>query len=393
MTALVRDRHSIFTEFCLFFILGNSVLALGEVPILQMLFSGLRMVAVGYAFALLLQNFRIGKFAWIAIAFYAVLFAVTFKHHGAMNMWVSYFMNTISIAILTYYSLQRSAQITIDIYARIFAIFIYFNFISMIIAPNGIFRGDFPLGRNYNQVGATVLCGMVTYIAAHHMHIRTFIATALLCAICVLTPIMLGSMTSAVGCTLVFLFFLIPNKKLRRLIIISFFVFYLVFQALVVFLQSDLSDNKEIAYFVENVLGKELTFSDRTRVWSLTSTLIEDSPITGYGLRPTDWFDDHLRVLSAHNIILQMLIYGGYILLSVFILVILLTIRRSFNNRSKITDTMLFGVGVFFFMMMMENYSIVLIFYMLNILFYTPELTKTMEHSKDSNLCIQPSIA
>ena len=393
MTSFVRDRHSVYTELSLFFLLGNSVLALTEVPFLQLLFSGLRMIAVVYAFLLLLQNFRMGKFAWLVIGFYAVLLVITMMHQGAMNMWVSFFMNTLSIAILTYYSLRRSPQMTLDIFARIFAIFIYFNFISMLIAPSGLFRGAYPLGRNYNQVGAAVLCGMVTYIAAYHMQLRSFVATVIMCFVCVLTPVMLGSMTSAVGCTLVFLFFLIPNTKLRKLIIVSFFIFYLVFQAFVVFLQSDVSDNKEVTYFVEDVLGKELTFSDRTRVWAVAYTMIEDSPKTGYGLRSTDWFDDQLRVLSAHNIILQMLIYGGIVLLSAFILVIVIAIRRSLKDRSKISDTMLFGVGVFFFMMMMENYSIVLIFYMLNILFYTPELTKALEPSPDSSLCTQESIA
>ena len=124
MASFIRDRHSVYTELSLFFLLGNSVLALSEVPVLQLLFSGLRMIAVAYAFLLLLQNFRMGKFAWLVIGFYAVLLVLTVMHQGALNMWVSFFMNTLSIAILTYYSLRRSPQMTLDIFARIFAIFI-----------------------------------------------------------------------------------------------------------------------------------------------------------------------------------------------------------------------------------------------------------------------------
>lgn len=384
--AIQRDIHSNITALALFFILGNSILYLEPLSIIHLFFSGMRMLAVAYAISLVLNNRLLGGYAWLICIAYAALGAVTYMHHGALNMWASFCLNSIGISTLTYYSIQRSPERTLDIFAHIFAIFIFANLLLMLPGINSLMNGGNLLGRNYNQVGATLLCGIIIHSAAYHMHLRTFRYALLICAICTLTPIYLGSMTSSVGCVIASAFLLIPNKNLRRITIISFFLFYMIFQALVVFMQKDLSDNKQIAYFVEDVLKKDLTFTDRARVWIVALDMIQDSPTTGYGIRNNDWFEDYLKVKSAHNIFLQVAIYGGYIFLAAFLIIIATAVIRSFKNRTSVTDSLLFGLAVFFFMMMMENYNLVLILCMVNILYYSPELSEAISPKQISDV-------
>ena len=385
MVDIKYDKYSVITEIALFFLLGNAVLALDEVPLLHNLFSWLRVVAVGYAVLLFFNNRKIDVFTWLVALLYLFLGAITFKQHGAMFMWTSFTLNSLGISLLTYYSIKRSPNITIHIYAKLFAILIYFNFITMLIAPDGIFNGSYPLGSNYNQIGAKLICGMTIYIVAHRMKLRHYLPTLALSVTCALTPIILGSMTSAVGCMLMLLFFVIKNSKLRKIVIITFFIFYLVFQTFVVFMQGDLSENKQASYFIEEVLGKDLTFSDRARVWSEVIDYIIDSPTTGYGIQNVDWFESNFRVKSSHNIILQMMMYGGTVTLAILIFIIFFTVKRSIKERSAINDTLIFGLAVFFFMMMMESYTPVLVLFMINMLYYSTEF------SKDSDLALNVS--
>ena len=65
-------------------------------------------------------------------------------------------------------------------------------------------------------------------------------------------------------------------------------------------------DNNFAVWFVEDILKKDMTFTDRARVWIEAVVLILDSSWYGYGIQPPEWFDSHFNVLSAHNFILTM---------------------------------------------------------------------------------------
>lgn len=189
-------------------------------------------------------------------------------------------------------------------------------------------------------------------------------------------------MTSAVGCSLMTLFFFISSKKIRKIALISLFVFYLTFQAFLVFFQNDISVNKYATFFVEEVMQKDLSFTNRTYVWSDSYKLIRQSPITGYGMQDSEWFEEQLMVKSAHNIIYQIMIYGGYILFTMFLIVIYASIKRTIKNYSNLTLYSLFGVCAFFFMMIMEAYSMSLIFLILCLTYYSPEFSTEQEETK-----------
>ena len=374
-----QERHNTFIVFAIFSILCNTILNLDAIPILHYLFSILPLIAVGYAFSLVLINFKVGKFTYLVFLFYVVLGATTFIHHGAFNIWTSRFINSLGLFILLYYSILRSPSNTIAILAQIFSVLIYINFFMMFIPPLGDILDGYLLGRNHNQVGAKLLCGIITSCMAYDMRIKTFKSALILCMVCVITPLYIGSTTSSVGCILASGFMLIPKDKVRRIIILTFFIFYVLFQSSVVFLGQDISTQKAAVYLVEDVMGKDLTFTYRTVVWLKAYDKIEASPITGYGMRDDEWFSGEFLVLSAHNIILQLLLYGGIVLLATLILIILITVVHSLKERSRITDTALFGLCTFFFMMMMENYNEILIFYLLFILYYSPIFSNVLK--------------
>ena len=124
-------------------------------------------------------------------------------------------------------------------------------------------------------------------------------------------------------------------------------------------------------------MQKDVTFTNRLYVWQETYDFIQRSPILGYGMRDKEWFSENIKVKSAHNVIYQIEIYGGYILLSLFIFIIFVSVSRSIKLSSIHTWYTLPGVCAFFFMMIMEMYGLPLIFYSLCLLFYSHEFSKT----------------
>lgn len=376
-----RTAYDIVNSLAIFFILSNAILYLDTIPILRWGFSGLRAIAVLYAFSIAFPNLRFGKFTIMVGIFYLIAGLTTIIHSGSIHTWIAHAINSLGLILMVYLSMLQSPRHTIKILALIFDIFIYANFILTILFPDGVFEGSYLLGLNRNNIGPSIICGLVIHYYAYRMRERSWLTFALLGAVSITTTIIVGSMTSTVGCSLLTAFFFIPTKKIRQIILIAFFVFYLIFQAFLVYLQGDLSTNKKAAFFVEEILQKDMSFTNRIYVWSDSYELIQRSPLTGYGMQDSEWFEEQVVYKSTHNIIYQILVFGGYILLSIFFIIILMGVVRAIKQSSELTLFALFSVCTFFFMMIMEAYNFVNIFLILALMYYSFEFSKEIEHT------------
>ena len=124
----------------------------------------------------------------------------------------------------------------------------------------------------------------------------------------------------------------------HRQITILFFIVYILVQILVVFLLSDLSGSTFIVDFVENVLHKDLTFTKRTMLWENSSVLISESPWLGYGLQDKVWNEEQMEGPGSHNFVYTLLLYGGYPLLSIFILLLVSAIKNASSRFAVFHD-------------------------------------------------------
>ena len=239
--------------------------------------------------------------------------------------------------------------------------------------------GFYILGGNYNQMGRTLLpaIGIHGYYTLRYDKWRT--SLYILMALCIATLVLVGSMTSLVCVLILVIFFFIPNEKTRRLAIISFLIFYLIFQGFVVFLQQDLHSYKYFTYFVEEVLHKDLTFTHRTTVWADGFDLIRKSPLIGYGYRSPEWYGSKLNVATAHNIIIDEFIKGGILLFLVDIYLVFTAIAIYLKNRARETQFLAFSCLTFMFMMIMEVYMFAYVAMMLLLLGYSNYLVTHKE--------------
>lgn len=264
--------------------------------------------------------------------------------------------------------------------------FIALNFALLMLRPDGLWRYEssgkmyYLLGGNYNNMGKAlfiaVVCNMLLLrmLPAGRSRERLFyrLVFVLLVLVSGATLWFIGSKTSLIGFLLVLGFgalTLVPSKVLRWVSMVVLIVVYFALQSWAVF-----RDQQEAApkaeYFVEHVLKKDLTFSLRTRIWTASKKLIEQRPVIGYGEHDDKWYQAELEGLTTHNLVLHVLLKGGWVSLSVFIVLLLvvhlrLLRRYALHSSHALTSSsvhrdvgfiVLFSIWIYLFMMIFEVY-------------------------------------
>ena len=275
--------------------------------------------------------------------------------------------------------------------------FIALNFVLLLWRPGGLWKYEvngkmyYLLGGNYNNMGKALFMALVSNmlllrLLPHDAYRSRWFYRATLIAILLLsagTLAVVGSMTSVVGIALLLAFGLLmlltslnvnrsslnvnrsPFNVLRSLSVVLFIAIYFALQSWAVFRDQD-TDAPKAQYFVEHVLKKDMTFSFRTHVWDAAKRLIERQPVVGYGEHDDQWYQLELEGLTTHNLVLHILLKGGWVCLSAFILLLLTThlsllrsslnVKRSFVPRD-VAFILLFALWTYLFMQIFEVYT------------------------------------
>ena len=79
---------------------------------------------------------------------------------------------------------------------------------------------------------------------------------------------------------------------------------------------------------IEGVLHKDITLSTRVEIWEDAVAMIKKSPLLGYGGIEGRYLVYATRSYDAHNLVLQVLLMGGAVLLCALIVLILMSFRN-----------------------------------------------------------------
>lgn len=362
----------------LFVLLSQTLLILEFLPILDVLFSGLRVllffVMMGFLY---FKHFYITQIEKYLLLYAVFVGTVSFMFSSQISIFVFQLMNImILLTIFKFFEFNDILRYSVII----LSVFVYVNFVLTLLYPSAHFYVDgrpaFILGKNYNSMGPTLLTAVVSNAMYSYIANKFKINLILITIVSVLTVLIMGSMTSSVGIILFGLFILFVffvNKYISRLALKLFFIFVMLMNVGLLYLQMEI-DNNYLVWFIEDVLGKDITFTDRVRVWEEAIYLIEESKWIGYGIQPSSWFDYHLNVLTAHNFILTMLLKGGIVLFSIFLVVVYVAVRKANKNATNAVTVLQFGASVFLLMMTMETYSMILIFYYIFLNYFSSEI-------------------
>ena len=261
------------------------------------------------------------------------------------------------IMILNYW---EKPEVMVKTFAFVLSCCVYANLLIMIIFPDWMFAAkdtfdSYLLGGNYNQIGGRLIFALVLSLLCTKFHKLWMVNFVIMAIVSVVTLAMVGSMTS-LSCILLFLVFcMIPSEKVQKACCIGFFLFYLMFQTVVVFSGEGLHNNEMAVYIIEDVLGKDVTFTHRTQLWDAAGRKFAESPFFGYGFVDSEWFLSEMDsfAIGPHNFIYNVLLNGGLTLISLYLLMLVIVIRRIRLRYDKMGNMLLLGLCTMFFMMTM----------------------------------------
>ena len=265
------------------------------------------------------------------------------------------------ILLMLIYNQWEKPNVVAKTFAIVLSLCAYLNLLIMIIFPDWMFAAkdtfdSHLLGGNYNQIGSRLIFALTLTILCFRFS-KWWIVNFIFLSITSITILALvGSMTS-LSCIILFtLFCLIPSVKIQKICLICFFIFYLIFQFGVCFNGEGLHNNKMAVYIIEDVLGKDITFTNRTQLWDAAGKKFVESPILGYGFVDKEWYLANMEsfAIGPHNVIYSRLLNGGLTLIAILLLSIVIMFRRLIGHIDKTATIVLMGTCVFLFMSTME---------------------------------------
>ena len=315
---------------------------------------------------------------------YILLFAITLEGISILNGadWKNCLY--IIFSIFTYlflfnYYQERYKTLVLGI-SLILSVAIYCQLYQCIIHPEMWITDEakqnwgFLLGGNYNQMGSRFIIALTAGILTTQYNKWFWLNLIPLFICCFSILFMVRSMTS-LSCLFLFLtFFLIRNKRLLSFSILCMYIGIILFQVFVCFSGKGFENNDLARWFIIDILGKDMTFTGRTDMWDSALRVIADSPIWGYGFVDADWLTANMsnRAIGAHNFILNTMVYGGIILLILYITIVIHSLQKLIRMHDMIAKKMIAAFGVLSIMMLFEVYGLPWVFLLLTIMYYYP---------------------
>lgn len=295
----------------------------------------LKVTVVAYLLLVYWRRKQYSSFTIITFLFNLVFFVSTVINHGSLFKFFGYFCTSIGFTLFADINRDENFSYYEDALAAVFRINIYLNLLLMVVKPNGLSGGTLRinfLGMD-NLAVPVVLCGFAVMLYHDMKYKRSrwlFVTDSL---VCITSIIMLWSGTGLIGCA-VFVAVAIGMKLIPR------FINYRTTMAgvAVAFFMIVIANSVERSASLLDFLGKDMTFTGRTYIWAATIKAILSKPLLGYGIQESEalvynYFTHDMR--QAHNEFLQTTMHGGLIALALFLVLILIAMRRMHQQMSE----------------------------------------------------------
>lgn len=365
----------------IFFVVLNVTISLSELkmPVLSYGVLAVNIVSFLFMLALVAREKEMSRYGFLNFLYFFILIGLTVVNVNDIRNAI---YNSIFIwfMLLTMRYYRHRMEMVLKCFTIAFTVCVLINFVHLVTHPLLWLVDDYKgatgylFGNNYNQMGCRMMAALASNLLCLR-YSRIWLVNMIVLAIVIVASLaMVGSMTS-LSMILVFLVCcLLPTSKLRLTAICGLFAVFLLFQIFVVFNGRGLENNELAVYIVEDVLKKDLTFTYRTHMWESALKIIEESPIWGWGFADADWFKANMTAfaIGPHNFILSILIHGGVILLSIYIMVCS-KVFKTIHPYLKIKNMqlLLLAVACLWVMSLFEMYPYTIMFYALALLYYS----------------------
>ena len=332
---------------------------------------------------------KISKIMLAMLSYEGILILSTFINKGDLHSLISEVVTTLGICIAIEYFIMISPKETIDSILFILKIWIYINFITVLLFPKGMYvtelqSDNFFLGYDNTHIKYILPAICLALISSYYKSDKVDIRTIFLITISVLTVFIRKSATSMIGLSIILLYLLIPALKNSKVFNFrNFFITYIVMFILIVIFR--VQDN--FSYLVETVLHKSLTFTGRTEIWDAFIKLIKEKMILGYGVLSGTQKSNLTGIfygVATHDKVLDVMFSGGAILLiNYFVINILIGKKLMKNKESEFSKILSITWFAFFIMMITETLNHNLITMLIILSYHVDDIIKEYNLKKN----------
>ena len=343
------------------------------------------------------QVIKFDKFNLMVIGWWIFYVVNTFLHPSDVGITPVFTLMNVMIFLLLgtkYWTQDMRSSLKGLVY--IFSALVYINAVLLILYPEGLWEDPNWVDRgnptrylfgNQNQTGFVCFLAIATQCIYTFAYKKGYFNLILLTIISLVSVLFLGSMTSAIGIFLMMAYMLCNRLfKYPKGWLIAFAVIYTLTFTFIVWYGNDIEQIKWATAFVEDTLSKDTTFSKRTVIWANAVDWIKESPLVGYGIQNAEWNDNHLEGSGAHNLLVMLLLNGGFVFCLSFLYIIIYAVREALTVHSKATTAAVMSLCVLLVMAFFETYSIIYFFLYLQIIYYSASIPKQIEECEQTVL-------
>ncbi len=300
-----------------------------------------------------------------AILFYSCTLGIStgLSKYGSIGSWLQetvHLIGAFMLFTLVFTRVRRPLSMLVEVYA----LYVLMNLVTIALFPKGMYAQALT-GFGYNWFLGTRNV-FITYVLPLTMFVilkyQAFdsdrvvdVSKCLRIAIVILgalSCIMLGSATSTVALCIVGLGMLIPRARQgkRPFTPFGYFIIVVIMFVTIVMLKSLAG----FSWIIEQMLGKSLSLSGRTDLWSRMNDLISSGPVMGYGVMTGEdivLLTGRADYINSHDMYLWSLFRGGYTGLVFFMFIVGVALAELTINR-KAPGASIVSLGVFVVLVM-----------------------------------------
>lgn len=374
------------TSICLFTVLVLFIFEpawFSEFPIVDRLFDIGKVLGLAVGLLFFFRN-RINTVIVLSALYCAITCAITLMFEGSIMNAVSSSITCLSAVLLLYALLSDFQTSSIKALLLVFEFLIYGNLISVLCAPNGLYRltqvtgwwtdACWFLGIRNGMTGTYVLGAFVELanVLINNYDKKSIVRCSAYFILSTASIFLINSSVtqmnvggSAGGLTLIWaitlLYFILRFfKRALRFFDIKFvMIANIAITVLLVFAHIQ----ERLSYIIVDLLHKDVTLAGRNLLWDNAIQLIARSPWIGYGIEPGNVMASKLNFIASvsttQNGWLDILYIGGILLLTVVIALLFYCSHRINNCNLSYQENFLICYMLFSFMLIGQTESLV----------------------------------
>lgn len=279
--------------------------------------------------------------------------------------------NALAICLVVEMGLKTDPDALLDGASFTLGLFVLINFATIILFPQGMyefntFTQNYFLGYRNNSIMLFFPAIIFSIVRSLRKYNKLTLSSFVITAVSFATVIIAFSATSVIGMTVFTLFLLLAliNKMPNFLNIITYLAINIAYFFGVIILRLQ----EAFAFIIVDMLGRDLTFTGRTKIWDAALAAFAKSPVFGVGEIENQASRDLIGATHAHNYYLDLLYKSGLPGFLIFFAILIICGVALYRNRKNGKIPFIVSGAICAFMIMLQSEAYYNIYYFFSIL-------------------------